>query len=362
MDEPLLTRLRSDLGDLRVYSDSGREVQYVLRTQRGARFRTWEDAKVLNRGAVHGETQFTIQIDVPEYDRIRLQSTASDFVARAKVEGADQADARTWNELGIYSIYDFSRERLGSSDTVSLASPVRYRYLRITVSGGVKPDEVEGVKVANLQEDKAQYVPLAVQPHLQPSGNRTIVSWNTSEKIPLERIAVEVDANEVNFSRDANIFCDERRVMSAELSRVRLQRKGREIASESLAIDTQGLRCKSYKLDIFNADNPPLRIVAVRPMMLERRIYFEPKGETAFKLYYGDEKTGAPQYDYARFFELADTAQMAKAGLLAEVVNPAYTPWPDDRPFSERYPAVLWVAMIVAIGLLGAWALKGFKS
>ncbi|HUQ49108.1 MAG TPA: hypothetical protein VM056_00180, partial [Terriglobales bacterium] len=87
IDESILMRSRADLGDIRLFADSGREVQYVLRTQRGVRYSSWKQAIVLNQGLVAGDTQFTVDVGVPEYDCIEIALTAKDFVARATVEG-----------------------------------------------------------------------------------------------------------------------------------------------------------------------------------------------------------------------------------------------------------------------------------
>jgi hypothetical protein len=362
VDEALLQSLQTSMGDLRLFSDSGREVQYVLREQRAIRYSNWISAKIINKGSLQGDAHFSVEVDEPEYDCLRIENAARDFVAKATVEGADTFSGGTWNNLGTYSLYDFSKEKLGANDTIRLKSPARYRYLRITISGGVPAQDIQDVKIANLQEAKASYILLAVQPRIEQMGNRTVAKWNVSDKIPMERLVIDVASNEINFSREAQLFCDNRPVSAVEVSRVRLERTGRLVESESLAIEPYSTRCKSYRLEIANGDNPPLHISAVKPMMLERRIYFEPKDEIAFKLYYGDEKTNAPQYDYARFFEPADAARSSQAQLQAAAQNPGFTPWPDTRPWSERNKGLLWVAMIAAVGLLGAWALKGFKS
>jgi len=47
-------------------------------------------------------------------------------------------------------------------------------------------------------------------------------------------------------------------------------------------------------VEIDNGDNVPLAIDKVEPQFLERRIYFDPAGKIAVKLYYGDEKLPAP--------------------------------------------------------------------
>jgi hypothetical protein len=50
------------------------------------------------------------------------------------------------------------------------------------------------------------------------------------------------------------------------------------------------------------------------------------------------------------------------ATLGAEMANAAYQPRPDERPFTEKHPALLWAALIVVIALLGAVALRSFKA
>ena len=61
------------------------------------------------------------------------------------------------------------------------------------------------------------------------------------------------------------------------------------------------------KITVDNGDNPPLAIIGVQLLSVERRVYFDPQGKSALRLYYGDAKLVSPVYDYARFFK-ADPA------------------------------------------------------
>jgi hypothetical protein len=45
-----------------------------------------------------------------------------------------------------------------------------------------------------------------------------------------------------------------------------------------------------------------------------------------------------------------------------ESANGAYTGRPDDRTWSERHPAVLWIAILAAVAVLGALALRSMKT
>jgi len=93
---------------------------------------------------------------------------------------------------------------------------------------------------------------------------------------------------------------------------------------------------------------------------LERRLYFDVPAQAELTLYYGDEKLEQPVYDYSKLFLRDKTPVPAQLG--PEVSNPAYTGRPDDRPWSERHPVVLWTAIIVAVVTLGGVALRSMRG
>jgi len=114
------------------------------------------------------------------------------------------------------------------------------------------------------------------------------------------------------------------------------------------------------KVTVDNGDNPPLSISGVEVLSVERRVYFDPQGKSPLHLYYGDSKLDSPVYDYARFFK-ADPAA-ARAELGPGTHNEAYRGRPDDRPWSERHKAVLWLAMLLAVIVLAALAIRGLRT
>src|SRR5262249_30870971 len=111
---------------------------------------------------------------------------------------------------------------------------------------------------------------------------------------------------------------------------------------------------------IQNGDDPPLPIASVKALSLERRIYFDPRGHSSLRLYYGDPKVEGPTYDYAKFFQQDADARTAQ--LRPPEANPEFSGRPDDRLWSERHRAVMWAAMMVAVAVLGVMALRGLKS
>jgi hypothetical protein len=77
-------------------------------------------------------------------------------------------------------------------------------------------------------------------------------------------------------------------------------------------------------------------------------------------LYYGDDKLESPVYDYAKLFQREKSAGAIQLG--PESMNAGYTGRPDERPWSDRHPAVLWIAIVAAVLVLGVLALRSMKT
>ncbi len=103
-----------------------------------------------------------------------------------------------------------------------------------------------------------------------------------------------------------------------------------------------------------------MSLQSVRLEMLERTLCFDAAANTAYTLHYGDPALAAPQYDYARLFSPQANPLQATAG--PEQPNPAWQPRPDERPFTEKHPILLWAALIGVIALLAGIAFKSQKQ
>jgi hypothetical protein len=111
-----------------------------------------------------------------------------------------------------------------------------------------------------------------------------------------------------------------------------------------------------WTVAIDNGDDPPLPVQSVRLQMLQRILCFEAAGTGRYTLFYGDPALTAARYDYATLFTPQKDATEATAG--PEQRNPEYQPRPDQRPLTERYPALLWGALVVVIVLLAGIAFR----
>ena len=367
VDQELWSHARPDLGDLRLYEGES-PVPYALSEQHGGVSSEEVAAKIVNLGSVSGHTEFDLDTqDLAEYDRIRLRLDARDFVATASVSGGSAPGKATEVELTPSTLYDFSQEQLGSNSVLKLPTS-SFRYLHIRLSSGLTAKQVKGASIFNVREQQASWTKVGSCAAPQPKQRRTEIACDIPARVPLSRILLRVDPEQVNFRRSVSLEDAKGvEVATGEISRVRVNRAGTLVTNEELAVSVMAVNAIAINignsrhliLTIDNGDNPPLAVLAAEPLALERRIYFDPQGKTALRLYFGDEKLSAPVYDYARFFHLE--ASPAQAALGPGAHNAKYTGRPDERPWSEQHPGILWGAMILTVLALGMVALRGLR-
>jgi hypothetical protein len=374
VDEEIWSHARPDLGDLRVFGEAG-QVQYALSVEHGGISNHEQAARILNLGDVGGHTEFDLDMGkIAEYDRIRLNLDAKNFVITISLAGSNAVGERNATKLPTSTLYDFTSEELGSNPVLKLPTS-SFRYLHVKLSSGINPQQVKGATVYNLEETKTIWDDIGSCGAPSQKQRDTVITCEVGFRVPVNRIRVQVDAQQVNFRRAVTITDSTGRYESVgEITRVRLNRAGTTVVSEEIDLgivamifdpvpgsaSNSGRPSRQIVITIDNGDNPPLAITAVKLLSVERRVYFEPQGKASLKLYYGDSKLDSPIYDYARFFH-ADV-MAAKADLGPGEHNAAYRGRPDERPWSERHNAVLWLAMLLAVAVLAALAIKGLRT
>ncbi len=361
VDAAVWSHARPDLADLRLY-DGTAQVPYQLLSERGASFSQEVEAKILNL-AEHGDhTEFDLDVSpVTEYNRIHLAIGGKDFLATATVSGRnDLSGGSAASSPTPSTLFDFSRENLGSNATITLPD-WSFRYVHIRLSPGILPKEVHQATVAFLQEKKGQWTAAGTCKQDGEQKRSTVFTCDVPPSMPIDRIQFEVPANRVNFRRPVSV-ANERgnQITAGSIGRVRMNRAGTTVISEDLTVNIFGDYTSRLTITIDNGDDPPIPFERVQPQSLQRRLYFEPQGKRNLKLYYGDDKLSSPVYDYAKFFR--EDSNAAVAQLAPETLNSAHTGRPDDRPWSERHRIIVWVALILAVAVLGLLAVRGLRG
>jgi hypothetical protein len=353
---------RPDLGDLRLY-DGSSQVPYALITERGGSSVQQSAAQILNLGKVGDHTEFDLEVgDVQEYSRVRLQLEAKNFINIAHLQGRKSVSVndRSGTDLGTSTLYDFTAEGLGSNSILKFPAS-SFSSLHIRLAPGVLPAQVKGAYISNFSETKAAWSQAGNCSELAGAPKQSVFDCQIVDGVPVDRITVDLPASALNFNRTVTVSDEKGNdVERGSISRVRMNRGGQSVTSEELAIELSLRTAKRIRVTVENGDDPPLPALHLTPMSVQRRLYFDPRGKSALELYYGDPKLETPSYDYKKFFQPASDAPVAQLG--AASANPQFTGRPDDRPWSERHKAVLWIAMLLAVALLGGLALRSLKS
>ncbi len=360
VDETIWQHSRANLDDIRFYVGQ-REVPYAFVTERGSLEDSQKDVRVLQPAVLGGKTQFFLDMaGVPEYDRIELRFSATNFVANAHVAGQDDMHGARWADLGSTIVYDLSDDHLGGNGALRLPLTT-YRYLRVVLDGPVKPTQVSGASAGVREEQKEVWRNVGTLQKQEQQGKDTVVTFAVPEGLAVERASLAVNPAQPNFERSVEIQDGRNEPMAAgSISRIHLVRHGQKIDSERTILGVHATSPGTIKVVIHNGDDSPLKIDSVILQQYERRLYFDASAGPQPTLYYGDEKLTAPIYDYAKLFQQDANARQVQFD--AEQANPEYTGRPDDRPWSERHPAVLWVAILAAVIVLGGLALRSMKT
>ena len=373
VDAALLAHSAVGLADLRLYRDRV-ETPYLMQTSAPI-VASEQTIPVLNLGSRGEQTVFDTAMPAGTYSDLQLKISGHDFIAAVAVSGSqDQASKTT--TIGSYTIFDLSRQRLGRSTVLHLP-PSDFRYLHFRIAGPIRPEDVGGLSVTQPPASKPKYVTVAQSSVAAFKDHSSIVEFTVPAHVPIDRIEVVPGAEPANFSRAVHVAAipiaekpaDEsaappRTVSSfGNVLRVHTVQNGHRIDEESFTVDPPrplfDVPAK-WTVTIDNGDDAPLRPALVRLLMLERDVCFDAAPGAAYTLYYGDSAVSSPRYDYAALFAPQSDAARVTAG--PEQPNREYQPRPDDRPFTERHPALLWIALVAVIAILGVIALRTAKT
>jgi hypothetical protein len=360
VDETVWRHALPNLDDLRLYA-AAQEIPYARRTMSGSLMTEQKTVRLLQPGTVGAKTQFLLDMaGVSEYDRIALAVGTKNYVAHARVEGQDDSHGKQWVNLGMATLFDLSEEKLGRNSTLQI--PVStYKYLRVTIDGLVKPSDIRGASAGIERAQEAVWRDLGSEPKQTQEGKNTILTFAVPENVPVERVTLAIDPAQSNFQREMEMQAGKDSTAgSGEISRIHMQRNGQKIDVEQTWLTLRTTGRGELRAVIHNGDDAPLRITRARLQQYERRIYFDSDAGASLGLYYGDDKLNAPVYDYAKLFQADASAAQLQLG--SEEANTGYTRRPDDRPWSERHPAVLWAAILAAVAILGGLAVRSIKG
>jgi len=376
------------LTDIRLYA-GGAEQPYATLTSQAVTA-TSDVVRPINLGEQGGHIVFDLPMPSRPYSTVNLKLGGQNFLAAAKVTGRQSATAQTCcgtaagTELGTFTLFDLTAQRLGRSTSLALAEstfPWLHVDLAVTAAPGhpgfvAKSEMVDGAEIPPSREAQTLYTTVAETTQILQMEQQSVAVFQVPAHVPVERVSFELEQDDkTNFSRTVHVTA--RAVGDArngsqqaaidedvygEISRVRMTEGGKEIRQENLDVPailgSNGQTEARVQVAVENGDDKPVAIRSVRLEMRQRKLCFDAPAQPV-TMFYGDARLAAPAYDYSRLFQPSDTTLSAR--LDAETANPAYVAPLEHKTLLERYPAILWAALLAVVAVLGVVAFRSAK-
>ncbi len=374
VDSGIFAHAAPQLADLRLYRGET-ETPFAIRT---AAPQEAEDKQIepLNLGTRGGQTAFDAKVPIGQYSDIQLDLKGQNFIATVAVTGSQDEAGGGATKLGMFTVFDLMGQKLGRSTVLHLPKS-DFPFLHFSIKGPIAPDSVTGITVVRVSTTDAKYLTVASSSTVTQKGHSSVLEFTVPVSVPVDRIAFTPGGSPAQFNRDVSVAVttasepkaatDRQSAhlanFSGDLLRVHSMQDGHRIDEEHSTINVTWVDSSApttWTVTVDNGDDVPLSLGQVQLEMLERTLCFDAEAGNSYLLYYGDSALSAPSYDYAKLFAPQVKATQLTVG--PEQLNAAYQPRPDARPFTEKHPALLWMALAAVIALLGLIALRSMKA
>ena len=168
-------------------------------------------------------------------------------------------------------------------------------------------------------------------------------------------VRMEFDPLSKNFRRHIYVYGSNDNKEWSEVDNTEIFdiRAGR-VEKRQLSLDYNEAKFRYLRIRIFNYDDPPLKMKAVRVYGWPRQLLFRREPGRSYRLFYSNAKAAAPRYDLEQLSSYLKPEQLPLASLGSERTNESFTTDSADEPKPDRHPAWLWATLGAAAIVLGA--------
>ncbi len=369
LDRAAFSHSENQLSDLRVIDDAGKETPYAVRS---VITRSPEPVKLSSavRENSFVPKEFTqVVLDLGEktgfHNNLRVRTTETDFINWVEVAASD--DAHVWRIVNARApISRFSKENLEGNQTVRY-SENNARYLRVRIQETQHPFQVSDIEVFSSPAPNNEAVAengIQLVHSLAPdaNGSDSLTQWTMdplSGNIPISRFTFE--SSQPEFYRAARILTSSdgkewQFAGGGEIHRYVFN----GVSQESLGVPgSEDWRPRHWRVEVLNANDAPLSDVRLSVLMPQRFVLFHATAGRSYRMVYGNARATAPDYDLVRTLQIPAAETMPHPSLGAEELTSNYV---DPSPFTERHPNLLWVALGLAVILLGYAAVRALRA
>ncbi|MDN5286992.1 MAG: hypothetical protein JWR38_3266 [Mucilaginibacter sp.] len=352
----VVAKAKADLSDIRIIDDKGNFVPYIqagslpLKDQKSFVVFTPVDTRL----STDTGTTFIVENKTGlALDRlwIKLQNTA----VQRKVNLVGSDDLKQW--FAIQEDISLQEAVANSEGTFmqSLSFPAsNYRYLKILVNDKNKtPIKFLQAGIYTEYAAALTYVPIPQAQLSRVDNNKTTyITLKFNDHYQVNKLHVDITSPKY-FKRDVTVY----QIIGSEKQ---LLGEG-ELNSIKVTDLLIAAKTSQLLLQISNGDNLPLTISRVEAYQADESLISYLNGRQTYQLLTSDPNTQAPEYDLKFFADsIHDDITQISHGAVNK--NPAYEGNQVKPTKGHDYTLFIWLAIIVALGLLLFLTLKMTKE
>jgi len=353
----------ANFADLRVVRD-GSEVPFLLVTAHASRQTVNVPVRLVNKETRAGTLFITLEFEKQRepHNQIELDVSREDFRSQLKLEASD--DGRQWATVRQSAyIFRYQTDAGQAAEHTILRYPdSRRRFLRLAIGGW--PDPTQFLGAAVRRDSSAEAIRSEIWSVKDPAGvtkNRTTCTvLATGSRAPRDTAKLTLSAGRQTFYRSVTVEQSADGKNWGWLGAGAIYRVPRE---ESLTVSFPETQLPMQRLCIFQGDDEPVSLVGVQLLGVDREVRFRSEAAGTYWLYYGSPKAVPPEYDLVRTAgdEFHGAAQAGSLGPREE--NPDYRPPPEPvKPWTERFPGVLYGVLAITVAGLGWMAIRLLRT
>ena len=361
---------RRDLTDLRIYAPDGTTVPYALHILSPKSVSDVIPANEFNRSepeeGVH-ELTLELQQDNIEHNEVVVETDGTNFRRFMLISGSP--DGKDWKPLVSGNVIHYTHGEQTLINNEFQYPNSRHRYLKVQVTSD--PQIADGEDAFTFQSvsvvrqldlpGKSVTTEAAVgtrEPtrHYGAPGSRWILDFSAS--VPCDRLEVAVLDEE--FARDVSLESESLNALGQlaftpvyfNENSAWQRRRGEPVVP--IVLTFTEVQSRRLRLTIVDYRNKPLTLGTVHGSAAARQIIFAQPDESKLplKLYFGNQDAETANYDFARNLPEALPVVPVRATLSQAESNPQYIPSP--KAFTERFPALIYIALGSVSLVLGA--------
>ena len=368
---PMYEKLNQNFSDIRIYQLLGKdslEVPYLLSKTQFASLENetteYIGFKILNQTKTADGYYFTLESPITaDIEEIDLHFSNQNFDWKITLEGSH--DQNQWfSILENYRILSIQNSKTDYNFQLLAFEKTNYKFYRIFIPSKETPI----LQRASMQEKftpKIEFNKLLINNIKQTNSTKdknSVITFSLPYKIPVYSLILNIDKNDA-FSRPIKIkyLTDSIKTEKGWLKNYDTFYSGKITYYGAKDLDfsfpnNDVIWAKDFQIIIENQDNAPITVKSVSAVSPKYFIYFKPKNEENYFLFYGDENSSLPEYDLKLIEDKVFKLSKSDAGLSDEEKLPKKEKPAKEPLFKDK--GWLWGVMILIICILGFFSYR----